>query len=587
MKLFKFIFICLSLVIFFLPKKSAAQQTIKSSTAKLNISNDKPYIPWASKPEDLPQASIPAFPGAEGGGMYSFGGRDGVVYTVTSLENNGAGTFREACEKEGPRIIVFNVAGIIHLNSPIDIENPYLTIAGQTAPGNGICVAGATVHINTHDVIIRFMRFRRGVTSIDSRDDCVGGHPVGNIMIDHVSVSWGLDENISIYRHTYDSKKLPTVNVTIQNTISSEALDIYNHGFGSTLGGENNAFIRNLWACNTGRVPSIGWYSIFNMVNNVVFNWYHRTADGGDERSFYNIINNYYKPGPVTLKDEPVGHRILKPEAGGTPFVYGKAYVNGNIVEGYPEVNDDNWNGGVQIEAFEDAHIYKDSIKVDTPFTMPYINIVSADEAYDYVLENVGAYLPKRDSVDLRVIEMVKTGEINYLSNVETKKYHTETRRLNEDSYKLGIITHQNQVGGYPEYTGTPYIDEDNDGIADDWENKNNLDPNNSSDAILDSDGDGYMNIEEYINDLEYFKNKTEVIPVYISDIRKELKIKVVAKELYISEEVDVYIYSITGKFIKSGNSVNHISLNELKKGIYIIKTINKDHAIFSKKIIL
>ena len=213
----------------------------------------KPYIPWASRPTDLPQADIPAFPGAEGGGAYTFGGRGGKVYVVTSLEDRGPGTFREACERGGTRIIVFNVAGIIRLESPLIIHAPYITIAGQTAPGNGICVAGESVWINT-------------------------GNPVGNIMLDHISASWGLDENISLYRHMYDPgdgskrQKLPTVNLTIQNCISSEALDTYNHSFGSTLGGENCTFIRNLWACNTGRNPSIGWHGVFNFVNNVVFN---------------------------------------------------------------------------------------------------------------------------------------------------------------------------------------------------------------------------------------------------------------------------------------------------------------------------
>jgi len=208
----------------------------------------KPYIPWAARPTDLPQAEIPAFPGAEGGGMYSFGGRGGRVIVVTSLEDEGPGTLREACYAGGARIVVFNVSGIIKLKSPLYIWAPYITIAGQTAPGDGVVVAGETFAIMTHDVIIRHMRFRRGETWVGRRDDAIGGNPVGNIMIDHVSASWGLDENMSIYRHMFDpgdgSKplKLPTVNITIQNSIFAEALDTYNHSFGSTLGGENCTF---------------------------------------------------------------------------------------------------------------------------------------------------------------------------------------------------------------------------------------------------------------------------------------------------------------------------------------------------------
>ena len=248
----------------------------------------KPYIPWASRPTDLPQAEIPAFPGAEGGGMYTYGGRGGNVYTVTSLADRGPGTLREACEKGGARIVVFNVSGIIRIISPLIIRAPYITIAGQTAPGDGVCIAGESVWINTHDVIIRHMRFRRGETFVGRRDDSIGGNPVGNIMIDHVSATWGLDENMSMYRHMYNDStpnlkaeaKLGTVNITIQNSIFSECLDTWNHAFGSTLGGENCSFIRSIWADNAGRNPSIGWNGIFNFANNVVFNWVHRSTRG-------------------------------------------------------------------------------------------------------------------------------------------------------------------------------------------------------------------------------------------------------------------------------------------------------------------
>jgi len=238
----------------------------------------KPYIPWATRPTDLPQADIAAFPGAEGGGKYSFGGRGGKVYVVTNLDDDGPGSLRWACEQGGARIIVFNVAGIIRLKTPVIIRAPYITIEGQTAPGDGVCIAGETVWINTHDVIIRYMRFRRGETNVGRRDDAIGGNPVGNIIIDHVSASWGLDENMSMYRHMYNDstgsieQKLGTANITIQNSIFSESLDTWNHAFGSTLGGENCSFMRNLWADNAGRNPSVGWNGIFNFVNNVVFN---------------------------------------------------------------------------------------------------------------------------------------------------------------------------------------------------------------------------------------------------------------------------------------------------------------------------
>ena len=164
---------------------------------KKEAAEGRPYVPWAHRPYDLPQALIPAFPGAEGGGMYTFGGRGGKVYTVTNLNDRGPGSFREACEAGGARIVVFNVSGVIRLETPIIVRAPYITIAGQTAPGDGVCIAGDSFQVDTHDVIIRHMRFRRGESKVSHREDSFGGNPVGNIMIDHCSCTWGLDENIS------------------------------------------------------------------------------------------------------------------------------------------------------------------------------------------------------------------------------------------------------------------------------------------------------------------------------------------------------------------------------------------------------
>jgi hypothetical protein len=470
----------------------------------------KPYIPWAERPTDLPQAKIPCFPGAMGGGMYSFGGRGGKVLTVTSLEDNGPGTLREACESGGARIVVFNVSGIIKLKTPIIVMAPYLTIAGQTAPGDGVCVAGESFWVNTHDVVVRHMRFRRGETNVTRRDDSFGGNPVGNIMIDHCSCTWGLDENISFYRHMFDpgdgsiEKKLPTVNVTIQNTISAQALDTYNHAFGSTLGGENCSFMRNLWANNAGRNPSIGWNGVFNFANNVIYNWVHRSVDGGDYTALYNIINNYYKPGPLTPKDTQIGYRMVKPESGRSKLgylVFGRVYCNGNIMEGNEKVTKNNWDGGVQVEDLPNTGQYTDSMKWNEPFPMPWMKIMGAQEAYNFVLENAGANIPVRDVVDQHILEQVKTGKVHYDKSADnTDFYQFKYRRLPKDSYKYGIITDVRQVGGYPEYKGTPYVDTDKDGMPDAWEKQYKLNPNDPSDAIKDCNGDGYTNIEKYIN---------------------------------------------------------------------------------------
>ena len=480
----------------------------------------RPYIPFAAKPDDLPQADIPAFPGAEGGGKYSFGGRGGKVYVVTNLNDDGPGSLRWACEQGGARIVVFNVAGIIRIKTPLIIRAPYITIAGQTAPGDGVCVAGESVWINTHDVIIRYMRFRRGETWVGRRDDAIGGNPIGNIMIDHVSASWGLDENMSMYRHMYNDStgkaaedKLPTVNITIQNSIFSEALDTWNHAFGSTLGGENCTFMRNLWASNAGRNPSIGWYGIFNFVNNVVFNWVHRSIDGGDYRAQYNIINNYFKPGPATPKNN-VGHRILKPESGRSKLkyqVYGRAYVDGNIMEGYPEITADNWNGGVQVEELSNAGPYKDDMKWPKPLPMAPMTILSAEEANKYVLDNAGATLPVRDAVDKRVVKQAATGKIEVDPNVKAPETQFKHRRMPLDSYKIGIITDISQVGGYPDYKGTPYKDSDNDGLPDDYETKAGLNPKDASDAGKIAPN-GYSHIENYLNSVVEVKNVSPAV---------------------------------------------------------------------------
>jgi len=482
----------------------------------------KPYLPGAAKPEDLPQADIPAFPGAEGAGMHSFGGRGGKVYVVTTLDDSGPGSFREALEAGGPRIVVFNVAGIIKLNSRIRIRAPYITIAGNTAPGDGVCIAGDTVELETHDVIIRHMRFRRGQMDAGDRNDSIGGNPTGNIMIDHVSASWGLDENMSMYRHMYDNDgdkktpdlKLPTVNITIQNSIFAECLNTFNHAFGSTIGGHNSTFMRNLWANNVSRNPSIGMDGDFALVNNVIFNWRGRSVDGGDHMSRYQIINNYFKPGPGTPKDESAGHRVLKAEARrgkNVPKEFGKAYVDGNVMEGNEKVTKDNWDGGVQVDEseFKNADEIVKGLRVNEPFPMAPLTITSAQQAYDYVLANAGATLPKRDPVDERVVNTVRTGKPTAKAGEEVEKAFSNVK-FSEDRIKAikqdierGYITDPSQVGGYPEYKGEPYADADKDGMPDAWEKQYGLNPNDASDAAKDLNGDGYTNIEKFINGID------------------------------------------------------------------------------------
>jgi hypothetical protein len=409
------------------------------------------------------------------------------------------------------------------LTKPINIKAPYLTIDGHTAPGDGVCIAGESTLVDTHDVVIRYMRFRRGNTDVFDRDDALGGNPIGNIIVDHCSCSWGLDENLSMYRHIYErgtngnGQKLPTVNITLQWNISSEALNVYNHAFGATWGGRNSSFHHNLFACNTGRNPSIGMTYDFNFINNVLFNWRHRTVDGGDKDSLYNIINNYYKPGPVR-ENGIVAYRVLLPSAtqskqDPTPR-FGKAYVDGNFIAGNEKVSQDNWAGGVQ---FSDGGSKDDpttstnekvkdlvvEVRSEKPFPMAPVTTTSAQVAYDDVLKFAGAALPHRDPVDERIINEVRSGKVWSEGKEFTPTPMKGLAKNNWGTAGNGIITDISQVGGYPEYKGEPIKDLGADGIPASWKKKFNLDASDASLAQKDLQGDGYTVIEKYLYDLD------------------------------------------------------------------------------------
>ncbi|HUF61499.1 MAG TPA: hypothetical protein VMN36_05440 [Verrucomicrobiales bacterium] len=442
-------------------------------------------------PPILP-AGAPAFPGAWGGGMFTTGGRGGQVIAVTNLNDNGPGSLRAAIETEGPRIVVFRVAGIIGLERDLDINHPDITIAGQSAPGDGICLANHSLNINTRNVILRHLRVRRGRPEGGQGSDNIGGNPAGQVIVDHCSTSWGMDENLSLYRHMTrlpdgSSVKQPAVNVTVQWCISSEALNAKNHAFGGTWGGRDSTFHHNLFACNTGRNPSIGMSGAFDYRNNVIFNWRHRTMDGGDETSMINVVNNYYKSGPATnpnmrstiarIEQRDMYSPGRSFEAGNwypdTPLRPGKWYVAGNIVEGFPEVTMNNWRGMKGPEELA---------RVNTPFEGWPVNQQTASGAYESVLANAGATLPKRDAVDRRIVESVRTGKV---------------------AGSNGIINDPVEAGGYPEYSFDPEkvpADTDGDGMPDPWERDYGLNPDDPADGASDSDEDGYTNVEEFLN---------------------------------------------------------------------------------------
>jgi hypothetical protein len=413
-------------------------------------------------------AEIPAFPGAEGFGAYTPGGRGGTVYEVTNLNDSGPGSLRDAVKAKGPRTVVFRVSGNIELQSSISIREPYITIAGQTAPGDGICLKNYQMSVGTNDVIIRYMRFRPGDES-GADVDALGGRGCENVIIDHCSASWSIDECVSFYHNS---------NITIQWCLVSESLYQSHHakghhGFGGIWGGTNASLHHNLFAHHSSRNPRFASDDKnIDYRNNVIYNWGYNSAYGG-ERARVNMIANYYKSGPATR--DKVRDRIVQ-----VSNDEGRWYITGNYVAGYAAITANNWNGGVHGKAD------KETIKADSSFPAARITNHTAEEAYELVLADVGANMPKRDSADTRIIEEIRTGTATYGGIWGEGK---------------GIIDSQMIVGGWPQLnSATPPVDSDHDGMPDDWELVRTLDPSNAEDGAEDQDGDSYTNLEEYLN---------------------------------------------------------------------------------------
>lgn len=412
---------------------------------------------------------ILAFPSAEGFGQYTTGGRGGKVYIVTNLNDSGEGSLRKGIIKHGARIIVFAVSGTIFLESPLDINRGDLTIAGQTAPGDGITLAGYPVSIKADNVIIRYLRFRMGDIN-KQQGDAIGGRETNQVILDHCSMSWATDEIASFYRNQ---------NFTMQWCIISEALNHSvhekgDHGYGGIWGGSKASFHHNLISSNKSRNPRFSGSSttvnlpdeFVDFRNNVIYNWGENSIYGG-ENGTYNMVNNYFKSGPATPKSKK--DRIVNPSE-----PYGKFYVHGNYVEGFPEISKDNWNGGVQCDNPEATRVLEEYTIENN------IKTQSTEEAYASVLKSAGASF-SRDEADERIINGVRTGTA---------------------SVGNGIIDSQAQVGGWPELKSkTPPKDTDQDGMPDDWEKRKGLDVNKDDSALYSLDKE-YTNIEVYINNL-------------------------------------------------------------------------------------
>lgn len=412
-----------------------------------------------------------AFPTAEGFGKYATGGRGGLTYVVTNLNDDGEGSLRQGIIKSEPRIIVFAISGTIELKSKLDVNKGKgsLTILGQTAPGEGITIKGFPFTIKADNVIIRYLRFRMGDEN-NLQGDAIGAKNTSNVIIDHCSISWGTDENASFYDNQ---------NFTLQYCIISEALNrsVHEkgaHGYGGIWGGVNASFHHNLIANNNSRNPRFSGSKttqnseneFVDFRNNVIFNWGENSIYGGENGS-YNIVNNYFKAGPATTSSKI--NRIVSPSE-----PYGKFYVDGNFVVGFKEISDDNWNGGVQCNNLIETKL---TSEIDISNTIKTDN---SEEAYKIVLKNAGANIC-RDSVDERIVKSVQNGKSNF---------------------KNGIIDSQNDVGGWPIIEiKKSEKDTDKDGIPDFWELKNNLNPN-ENDSNLKTISKMFSNIEVYSNSL-------------------------------------------------------------------------------------
>jgi len=427
------------------------------------------------------QSSLKAFPEAEGYGAFAKGGRGNGdqttrIFVISNLNDRGSGSLRECVQANGPRFCIFKVSGYIWLDSPLEITKPYITIAGQTAPGDGVTVGRYPLIVKTNDVVVRYMRFRLSDWQCqfgESEDDALTIEGTENIIIDHCSTSWGTDETLSL---SQDDDLGVINNVTVQWTFITESLNyscqykdgkIVEHGYGSIIGGDmrNNhrvSFHHNLFAHHKSRNPRFSGKDdhepgpVIDFRNNLIYNWQTRTGySSSDEFPRINYIGNYLKPGPSTLTN---GNNAINSGGSGT-----KVYLDGNYFE--------EQGGYVGWEIVNGQFT-----RMNSPLFPPSISMDDAQSAKDKVLNQAGAVLPARDEVDNRIVNEVRNRGGR-------------------------IINSQNQVGGWPNLSSaSPSPDADGDGMPDHWEDKYGLNKNNSNDNVIDSDGDGYLNIEEYIN---------------------------------------------------------------------------------------
>jgi hypothetical protein len=417
-----------------------------------------------------------AFPGAEGFGRFATGGRGGDVHAVSTLDDSGPGSLREAVGG-GNRTIVFRVSGTIELKSDLVVRHSNLTIAGQTAPGDGICLKNFPLKLNgASHVILRHVRVRPGAGSGKPVDgiEVRNGH---DIILDHCSVSWSIDESVNTWHGVRD--------LTVQWCLIAEPLNRSvhpkgAHGYVASWGGENTSYHHNLLAHCAARAPSVAGQDrertvLMDHRNSVIYNWEHRSCDG--KPVSINVVNNYYKPGPATRPD--LRRRIARIDDTRAAYGYDSTWhIEGNVVEGFAAISADNWSGGVD---FEGATSPRTNRRRD-PFPVAPVSTQPATEAYPLVLAGAGATLPARDAVDSRIVADVRRGGA---------------------TFGQGIVDSPDQVGGWPQLKSVPApADADGDGIPDSWETAHGLNPRDPADGRATNLAAPYTNLEAYLNSL-------------------------------------------------------------------------------------
>ena len=440
------------------------------------------------------------------------------MYHVTNLNDSGSGSLRWALEQSGTKTIVFDVSGTIHLKSTLNINKANVTIAGQTAPGDGICVADYPVQLRANNIIVRYMRFRLGNNNVKVNGadgwDGFGGFDQQDIIIDHCSVSWSIDECLSVYGNKNTTVQWCLVSQSLQDAGHSKGA----HGYGGNWGGSGASFHHNLMAHHESRVPRLGpRYTTqlderMDMRNNVLYNYCGNGCYGGEAMNV-NIVNNYYKPGPGTAQISTtkqkriacVGIRTSSyiasyPDYAPTLHIWGKYFVDGNVNSKYSDVTRDNWTWGMynQISADNNDGLYdqavKDSIRLAEPIDYILTTTHTAEDAYEKVLTWAGASL-HRDSHDEMIINDTRNGLATYTGPGN----HKGIIDSQEDNKPADA---DEDWSAWPTLNSLPApADSDGDGMPDEWETANGLNPNDGSDGILRGN-DGYTNLENYLNSI-------------------------------------------------------------------------------------